>query len=270
MAEVKKATVVEKKGVTDISTNLASFADLPTGFEGADSDSFAKPFLVILQPGSPQLVEDTDAHVEGAKPGMFFNTLTQELYGKSIDVIDFKFDRVYCEWKPDQGGFVGVHKIKEGEAKSVETSQFGKRIGRENDNEFVETHTHYLLIAGREDEGPIIFSLASSGIKHSRKWLSNAKMLRLPNEEPAPLFSSVYHMETMLNKNDQGRWYQIGNKTQLGVTRLDWVNGEQLEAAVEAIKLFQDSSELDKAYKHEDTKDKAADQDSSFDGEGEF
>ena len=168
-----------KKGPTDITSRLASFEGLPSGFEGTDADSFAKPFLTIIQPTSPQLVEDSDAFIEGAKPGMFFNTLTRELYGKAVKVISFKFERVYLEWKPDQGGFVGVHTIKEGEALSAPTAQFGKRIGRNNDNEFVETHTHYLLIAGREDEGPIIFSLASSGIKHSRKWLSNAKMVTM-------------------------------------------------------------------------------------------
>lgn len=231
------------------STALAAMqaSELPTGFEGADAKSYATPFLRIIQANSPQLMEDSEIYNEKAKPGHFINSVTNEVYGKTIEVIAFKFDRSYLEWKPDRGGFVGMHSIAEGERLSQDLNGMGDRVGLDNDNIFQDTHTFYLLIAGREMEGPIIFPLSSTGIKHSRKWMSAAKMLRLPNGAPAPLYASTYEMTTLINENDQGRWYQIGNKTQTGITRIDFIDDEQFALVKEAIELF-DIKEIEKSF----------------------
>ena len=239
MAKTQDPKSVTKRETTEIeiTKSLGAF-DGVTGFEDADSQSFATPFLRILQPNSPQLMDDSESYIEGSKPGFFFNNVTNEVYGKEIVVIPFKFERLFVEWKPDRGGFVALHDVEDGERLSNPTSRFGERIGKNNENSFQETHTFYFLISEREEEGPIIFPLSLTGIKHSRKWMSMAKMLRLPDGGPAALFSSEYTMTTLLNENEQGRWYQIGNKAALGVTRKNWISEDQLEAVRQAIKMF--------------------------------
>ena len=52
-------------------------ADEGKGLEGADKDSFATPFLAVLQAQSPQVV---DATIEGIKAGLFINSITNELF----------------------------------------------------------------------------------------------------------------------------------------------------------------------------------------------
>lgn len=209
-----------------------------TGFEGADFESFATPFLRVLQQNSPQVLEDTDTYIQDAKPGFFFNTVTNQLYGKSVNVIPVRFERQFVEWKPDRAGFVAMHDVTEGMEISTPGDVFGTRVSKENGNLLQDTHTMYLLIAGKEEDGPLVFPLSSTGIRHSRKWMSLAKMLRLPNRKAAPLYSSVYKLGTVLNENNDGRWYQIGDKSKSAVERIDWITEDQFLFVKEVISMF--------------------------------
>ena len=79
----KKATkAVTKKAQASVpSTQVMDFeADSGAGFEGADSQSFAIPYLIILQSNSPQVDEDDGKYIKGAKVGMFLNTVTGEIF----------------------------------------------------------------------------------------------------------------------------------------------------------------------------------------------
>ncbi|MHA1302174.1 MAG: hypothetical protein ACTSPI_00530 [Candidatus Heimdallarchaeaceae archaeon] len=229
---------VEKKKNSEVAI-FEQMAEAPTtGFEGADFESYATPFLRILQQNSPQVLEDTDSYIPDSKPGYFFNTVTNQLYGKTVNVIPVRFERLFLEWKPNREGFVGIHSVEEGIAISDPGEVFGSRIHKETGNLIQDTHTFYILIAGKEEEGPLVFPLASTGIRHSRKWLSQAKMLRLPNRASAPLYSSIYKIGTVINENDQGRWYQIGDKSKTAIERVDWINSEQFNYVKEVISMF--------------------------------
>ena len=218
-----------------------------TGFEGADFNSFATPFLRILQPNSPQLIEESDNYIDGAKPGMFFNTVTNKLYDKSVRVIPVFFKRNFVEWKPDQGGFVAAHSPED-------AARIGEKVPGEMDmyteagNILAENFNFYLLIESDMEAGPIILAQASSGIRHAKKWMSNMRMLKMGNK-PAPMFSSVYTLATSLNENNQGKWYQIGTKEKTNIKREGWITAEQYTAVEAALEIL-DSLKVD--YSHLD------------------
>lgn len=243
---------VEKKQPSELAIFDQMASAEVTGFEGADFESYATPFLRILQQNSPQVLEDTDTYIPNAKPGLFFNTVTNVLYGKNVDVIPVKFERLFIEWKPNREGFAGIHSAEEGIAVSVPGERFGERIHKENENIIQDTHTFYVLIAGREAEGPLVFPLSSTGIRHSRKWMSMAKMLRLPNKQPAPLYSSTYRLGTVLNENDQGRWYQVGDKSKTSIERIDWINEDQFVYVKSVLQMFDRvRAGMDKGFEQE-------------------
>ena len=53
--------------------DMSMFAeDAGAGMEGATAESFAIPFLGVLQKGSPQVDEASGVAIEGAKAGMLF------------------------------------------------------------------------------------------------------------------------------------------------------------------------------------------------------
>ena len=54
--------------------------DASQGLENMDQQDLALPFLRILGQLSPQVNKRDSKYVEGAEPGMIYNTVTHELY----------------------------------------------------------------------------------------------------------------------------------------------------------------------------------------------
>jgi len=209
------------------------------GFEGADKDSYAIPFLRILQSTSPQINEDEPAYIEGAKVGMFFNTITGELFGKELDVIPAHYARDFIEWMPNRGGFVTTHGSDPVILDRIVKIDDNNNSILDNDNVIQDTRNHYVLLADHLEQGPIILSLTSTGIKHSKKWMTLMNTLMIPNsKKQAPMFAGVWKIESVQNKNDDGTWYQVGDKSATCIKFKNWVDKDQLEAATSFRKLL--------------------------------
>lgn len=249
--DAKDSKDLVKKGSTDIDQVPGFLAGAGmTGFEGADIDTYTVPFLYILQSNSPQLLEDADEYIEGAKPGMFFNNVTGQVYGKSIEVIPVTFQRTATEWTPGTGDrrlgkFAGMHSIPE--ATDIGEGDFYKgmaiREGHENAGNFlVDTRTFTLLVIGEEEQGPIMFSLTSTGIQHAKAWMTKANMLKLKNADgkmvTPPLFSSAYRLTTSLNENELGKWYQVGTKKKSNIERIGWISEQQYSYVQDVVELI--------------------------------
>ena len=72
--------VVEEKSTALAAAGLMDFAaDAGAGMEGAGQESFAIPFLSVLQKGSPQVDEASGAALEGA-----FNERLQFKRGQAV------------------------------------------------------------------------------------------------------------------------------------------------------------------------------------------
>ena len=201
------------------------------GFERADADAYAIPFLRILQTNSPQVNEDEESYIKGAKAGMFFNTVTRQVYGKRLKIVPVIYQRDFVEWKPDRGGFVMSHGSDPAvKGRIVERDEKNRDI-IDNGNILQDTRNHYVLLADLLKDGPIIFSLSSTGMRHSRAWMLNMRQLKTPGGKEAPMFSTVYEMTTVLNENDDGKWYQVGDRHMTAIVNMGWVNKAQFDAA---------------------------------------
>lgn len=209
------------------------------GFEDADKDAYAIPFLRILQQNSPQCNEDEESYIEGAKAGMFFNTVTGELYGKELIIIPVHYGRDFIEWLPNRGGFVTSHGNNPIILDRVVEVDDKNNSLLDNGNVIQDTRNHYVLIEDHIEDGPIIMSLSSTGIKHSRKWMTLMQSLKIPGTgKTAPMFAGRWKINTVLNENDEGKWYQIGNKATTSVTFEGWVDKDQLNLAVSSRELI--------------------------------
>lgn len=208
------------------------------GFEEADRDAYAIPFLRLIQSNSPQCDENEAAYIEGAKPGMLFNTITNKLYGRQISIISLHYGRSFIEWKPNRGGFVKDHGGNPAILDRIVEIDDKNNSILDNGNVIQDTRNHFLLIADDLDAGPIILSLTSTGVKHSRKWMTLMNNLKIPgSKKQAPMFAGVWSMSSVMNQNDDGKWYQIGDKSMTAIEMHRWVNKEELEAAQAAREL---------------------------------
>ena len=204
--------------------NQASFLEehAGEGFEGIGAKDFSIPFIRVLQILTPQAQSDNDNFIKGAKPGMFFNTITERLYGTTIQVVPIMYKKLWLEWAPNRGGLMGRH---EPESIKVNREKFSEWIN-ENGNIISETHSFYVIVVGHFDEGPIILSLTSTGIRHAKNWNTQIMMTKLPSGSRAPYYSSIWELETVKCTNQQGVWYQIGSKKSM-IKRMRFITEEE-------------------------------------------
>jgi hypothetical protein len=83
--------------------------DAAKGLGAIGQEDLALPFLKILGQLSPEVNKRDGKYVEGAEPGMIFNSVSGELYDgvKGIDVIPCFYKLEYIEWK-DRGEGLGA------------------------------------------------------------------------------------------------------------------------------------------------------------------
>lgn len=189
--------------------------DAGAGTDGIDKDSQAIPFLTILQSNSPAVVDEL---VEGAKAGLFMNTVTGELF-KEIVVVPVSFQRRFLEWAPRSagGGFKGEHKPLDVESGKVGVKRPDEKgIDRlfNGANVLKDTRSHF-VIALRQDGTffPALMSLSSTQIKKSKKWITMMLGVQVRNAagklfNPAT-FSHAYRLSTTKESNEQGSWFGV-------------------------------------------------------------
>jgi len=199
-------------GSTALGAPIDFSADAGMGMEGTDRASFAIPFLTILQGLSPQIET-----VEGAKPGLYINTITTELYREAL-VIPCAYQRRFNRWAPREqgGGYRGEYSpvdVELGKLAGLDTNEKGQTT-IEGDL-LKDTRNHFVLVQSESGAWqPAIISLSSTQIKKSKRWMSLIQgiEMRAPGSAKSfnpPSFSHVYKMTAKKEENSQGSWWGV-------------------------------------------------------------
>ena len=194
---------------TAVGAALNFAADAGMGLEGADKDSLAIPFLGVLQPLSPIVVDEL---VVGAKAGLLINSITNELY-KTVQVVPVAFQRRFLRWalRENGGGYRGEYTAAEVEAMKIERDDKG-RMMIEGD-ELRDTRNHFVMIVTENGYQPALFSLGSTQIKKSKRWLSRIQGVQMKDSNgrtfTPPSFSHIYDVRTIKESNDKGSWFGV-------------------------------------------------------------
>ena len=189
--------------------------DLQQGFENMTQEDMALPFIRILGQLSPQVTEGDSKYVEGAKPGMIYNTVTSELYDgkKGIKIIPCYYKKDYPEWSDrgdGPGAPVAVH------LPNSPVIQTGKRDGSKirlpNGNYLEETASYYVMVETKQGGyTPALITMKSTQLNVSKKWNSMMKSIQIDNGKGGyavpPMHGVVYTLTSVLQKNDKGSWY---------------------------------------------------------------
>lgn len=185
-----------------------------TGLEGVDKDSFATPFLTVLQGLSPAMET-----VEGARLGLLHNTVTNELFKEAL-VVPCAFERKFLQWAPrsEGGGFRGELSPYEVEdlrrRGEITENEKGEQIY--NGNTIKDTRVHYVLLHSPLEDtwSPAIISLSSTQIKYSKRWISTMQSKKAVNKTTGlqtvqPSFAHIYRIGTQKEENQHGAWYSV-------------------------------------------------------------
>ena len=99
---MNKEPTIKKNGA--LATNVVFEADANVQTGAVGQDDLALPFLKILGQLSPEVNKRDGKYVEGAEPGMIYNSVTGELFNgeQGVPVIPCYYKLEYVEWK-DRG-----------------------------------------------------------------------------------------------------------------------------------------------------------------------
>lgn len=246
MSTKKESTeVAEVKNSAVALPDFLDIADFGAGFEGADAESYALPFLALLQKMSPMVDEDDPKYVQGAKSGMFINTVTQQLYdGKAgLLIVPAAFKRSFVKWgarNSSDPGFKGeftpeeFDKLKQdGLALEVEGRFYAPdengKVDDDKSDYFADTRSHFVIVVDPEtgEYGQALLSLSSTAVKASRALmtaLSQKKVETPRGKMTPPTFANMVRLTSVGASNASGSWSMPNFKLEGLVTDKDVYN----------------------------------------------
>jgi hypothetical protein len=210
------------------TTAVASMKDVPEhirgsagrGSENVETQDLIIPRIELVQALSKCLEEGSAEYIEGAKAGMFYNSVTRELYGHSLIVCPVFFKKQYLAWRDRKkgGGFGGA----------FDTAQeCHDRISQEDNIdewEAIETAQQIVLVVNPEthETTEAVLSCARTKQKVSRQWNS---LIRVNGFDR---FSRIYELFGVDETNAQNQTYK-----NIGVRYIDFASVPVYKAAEE-------------------------------------
>lgn len=177
------------------------------GFENMGTGETAVPRLLIAQSNSEVVTN------EKVKAGHFYNSITGEDYGDTIDLIVCHFQKVWVEWKKNMGGYVGTYPVGGLEGVTGDPFKGMEHVDAEgNVNDVIETWDYLVILPDHRDAGYLIFGSTRGNLKYLKGWNTQMRYLRTPSGKPAPLFSSIWTLATGKDTNKQGKTFFSCNK----------------------------------------------------------
>ena len=187
--------------------------DAAKGLGTIGQEDLALPFLKILGQLSPEVNKRDGKYVEGAEPGMIYNSVSGDLYDgvKGIDVIPCFYKLEYIEWK-DRGEGPGApvaiyYSSSDIMSKTTPDANYKDRLP--NGNYIEKTASHFVIVSG-DSPSTALISMKSTQLKISRKWnsmMSGIKMKGANGMFTPASFSHIYKLKTTQMSNDKGTWF---------------------------------------------------------------
>jgi hypothetical protein len=210
--QINKNQVTKKQEAGALATNIFE-ADADKGLTNIGHDDLALPFLKILGQLSPEVNKRDGKYVEGAEPGMIYNSVTGELFDgeQGVNVIPCHYKLEYIEWQDrgeGSGAPVNIHPSSSDiMSKTTRGADYKDRLP--NGNYIDRTASHFVIVDG-DNPSTALIAMKSTQLKVSRKWNSMMASIKMKGKNgmftPAS-FSHVYKLRTVQQSNDKGTWF---------------------------------------------------------------
>ena len=202
---------VMKKENTAVALGNMFETDANVGASNMTTDDFQMPFLRVLGQLSPQVNEHDASYVEGAKPGMIFQTASKTLTDgkKGLLVLPCYYKREYIEWTDRGQGTsapVATHAVNSGVIEQAKRgSDWKDRLPNGN---YLENTASYFVMD--EHHNQALMTMKSTQLKVSRTWNSMMNSIKLEGKNglftPAS-YSHMYRLKSVQQSNDKGTWF---------------------------------------------------------------
>ena len=189
--------VAKRKGTeVALSDERPDWADGNKGNEEVGFDDLTIPRLDVIQDLSPQHKKNKPEYIEGAEPGLLFNTVTMALYGSKVMFVPVFFRKEWVIWKDIKagGGFRGAHSTQQLAVDAL------AELDDADQCEIQDTGQHFGLIVHSADNiEEVVISMSKSKMKVSRQLNSMIKI------RGGDRFSSAYSISAVEAQNAAGQ-----------------------------------------------------------------
>jgi len=160
------------------------------------------PRLKLLQKMHDEVDKNHPKFVPGAEVGLFYNTLTDEVYSDTLHIISITFSSEYTVWKNREagGGLLGSYPT------AIAADEAIEETGRAADYTVSPTHRHMLVLKNAETgelEGPVIMDFANTKLRVSKTWNSQIGL------KGGDRFAGLWTMKAVPASNDKGSWLNL-------------------------------------------------------------
>jgi len=210
----RSTSELAKKANAGALATISFAEDASKGLGNIGHEDLALPFLKILGQLSPEVNKRDGKYVQGAEPGMIYNSVTGELFDgeKGLDVVPCHYKLEYIEWQ-DRGEGSGAPVAIHPSSSDImtKTSRDGSYKDRLPNGNYIEkTASHFVLCLGNNPSTALI-AMKSTQLKISRKWNSMMASIKMKDGSgklftPAS-FSHIYKLKTVQQSNDKGTWF---------------------------------------------------------------
>jgi hypothetical protein len=207
---------VAKKKDAALPALASTFEEMDDmGFENATADSYAIPFLAILQSNSPQVKKTSGAYIDGASEGMLLNTVQNSVLDgeeEGVLVIPCAYRQGFVEWIPRDSGGGFVTEYDASAAPRTERDADNRDV-LPNGNELIDTRYHSVLLVNKDGTAsPIVIAMTRTQVKKSKRWMSLMQDIRFPRSDGSgtytpPMFSHVYRLKVVPEQKDEYSWW---------------------------------------------------------------
>jgi hypothetical protein len=190
--------------------------------------------IYVLQGGSPIVNKRSEGHIAGTEPGHFWLRGAKEPIRSGIEGFSCQpcgMDRVWNEWLPDRGGFVGAHPERPTGLILQERESGRALLVRKSAGTIIEDTRRFFILV---DDQPYILPCTSTKHSFAREWQSYYDQLRHPDTGGImPAFSHRYRLTTVPITKNQNSWFGLRFQDEGLVSKAEYLRGRELYEIVQ-------------------------------------
>ena len=201
MAKASDKALVEGS-IDQMPAHIQKTAATGAGNENVSASDLEIPQLKLLQQMSPEVQKGTDSYVEGAEPGLIYNTLTGKV-SETVNLVNIRMEKEVSVFRKREfggggsGSFIGTFDTKP-EAEAYLSDQ-GLAV---SEYDVTDTAKHLVVVlddTGAPESEAVIF-MSSTKLRTSNKWNSELLMTK------ADRYASVWQLGVERLSNAKGTW----------------------------------------------------------------
>lgn len=182
----------------------------PRGGEEVESGDLVVPRLALCQSMTPQRKRNDPKFIPGLEEGMYFNNVTNKIYGTSVNVVPVFFFRTRIRFNPmDDGGGIrcqaqdGKHGVGDpgGDCSRCKLQLFSDG----EPPECTEFKNLAAIVAPERGmpsvEDALVIGFKSSGLQTAKAWNTMIRQRGLDH------WASVFTLTSATKKNDKGEFF---------------------------------------------------------------